>query len=81
MAEEVDAVKEKIKTKMQSRRFIVWIIWTLIFIGIMVPGYISGVGPLQEKALEYYFFITLVYLGVNGWMKKVEADREKKDGE
>lgn len=59
MSEEIEQVKDKVKTKMQSRKFIVWIVWTVVFIGIMVQGYIKPTGTLQEKALEFYFLSRL----------------------
>ena len=60
--------------KMESRKFIVWIVWLIITILVIVWCALVMIitkqiqeqfGGLVEKALTYFFAVSMMYLGVN----------------
>lgn len=51
--------------KTDSRKFIVWLIWLLIVIAISVYTFIVKNASLLEKVLEWFFILSMMYLGVN----------------
>ena len=66
MAEE-KTIEEK---KMTSRKFLVWIVWVIITIGIIVLSFFKkDSDDLVKTGLHDLFFISLTYLGVNGIQK------------
>lgn len=66
MAEE-KTIEEK---KMTSRKFLVWIVWVIITIGIIVLSFFKkDSDDLVKTGLQDLFFISLTYLGVNGIQK------------
>ena len=66
MAEE-KTIEEK---KMTSRKFLVWIVWVIITIGIVVLSFFKkDSDDLVKTGLQDLFFISLTYLGVNGIQK------------
>lgn len=65
--------QEKTK-KTDSRKFVVWITWLVIAIlviawcavvMIFTKQIVEGLVSLIEKALSYFFAISMMYLGVN----------------
>lgn len=77
MSEELTE-EEKAKKKTDSRKFVVWITWVVIAVAILIVGAIvmiasrsfpTEVIELVKLVLEYLFYISLVYLGVNGITK------------
>lgn len=59
--------------KIDSRKFIVWLIWLLLCIGALIYTFISKQTTLLEKVLEYFFAVSMLYLGVNVGQKAVYA--------
>lgn len=56
--------------KMTSRKFLVWIVWVIITIGIIVLSFFKkDSDDLVKTGLQDLFFISLTYLGVNGIQK------------
>lgn len=78
MTEEIIEESEETKKKMNSRKFIVWVVWALLTIAVLVIGtivmlvtksYPETITDLIELVLGFFFYISLVYLGVNGIQK------------
>ena len=64
---EEKTIEEK---KMTSRKFLVWIVWVIITIGIVVLSFFKkDSDDLVKTGLQDLFFISLTYLGVNGIQK------------
>ena len=62
--------KETEEKKMTSRKFLVWIVWVIITIGIIVLSFFKkDSDDLVKTGLQDLFFISLTYLGVNGIQK------------
>ena len=62
--------KETEEKKMTSRKFLVWIVWVIITIGIVVLSFFKkDSDDLVKTGLQDLFFISLTYLGVNGIQK------------
>ena len=62
--------KEPEQKKMTSRKFLVWVVWVIITIGIIVLSFFKkDSDDLVKTGLQDLFFISLTYLGVNGIQK------------
>ena len=59
--------------KTDSRKFLVWLIWLLICIVVGVYTFIVKDASLLTKVLEYFFALSMMYLGVNVGQKGVLA--------
>lgn len=59
--------------KTDSRKFIVWLVWLLICIAIGVYTFIVKNESLLTKTLEYFFALSMMYLGVNVGQKGMIA--------
>lgn len=59
--------------KIDSRKFLVWLIWLLICIVVGVYTFIVKDESLLTKVLEYFFALSMMYLGVNVGQKGVLA--------
>lgn len=68
--------EEKNTKKLNSRKFAVWFIWTLLAAAIVVMGFIRDSEQLIIKLSEYYFFISAIYLGVNVTQKGIQAFKD-----
>lgn len=77
MSEELTE-EEKTKKKTDSRKFVVWITWVVIAVVTLIVGAIvmiasksfpTEIVDLITLVLGYLFYISLVYLGVNGITK------------
>ena len=53
------------ESKLSSRKFVVWLIWLLITIAIVIYTFITQESDLLHKALESFFAISMMYLGMN----------------
>ena len=51
--------------KMDSRKFIVWLVWLLIALAISIYTFITKDAVLLEKVLSWFFTLSMMYLGVN----------------
>lgn len=51
--------------KMDSRKFIVWLVWLLIALAISIYTFIAKDSVLLEKVLGWFFTLSMMYLGVN----------------
>lgn len=51
--------------KMDSRKFIVWLVWLLIALAISIYTFITKDSVLLEKVLSWFFTLSMMYLGVN----------------
>lgn len=77
MTEELEETEES-KKKMNSRKFVVWVVWVFLAVATLVIGtivmlatksYPETVIDLIKLVLGYLFYISLTYLGVNGIQK------------
>lgn len=51
--------------KLDSRKFIVWLVWLLIALAISVYTFTTKDSVLLEKVLSWFFTLSMMYLGVN----------------
>ena len=72
MAEKADS------NKMNSRKFIVWLVWLLItlvlfafctIVMLVTKQILESMTSLIEKTLTYFFSISMMYLGCNASQK------------
>lgn len=90
MSEEV----EKKEKKLQSRKFLVWFVWLIlsmitlsisIVTMIVTKSFPETVVDLLKAVLQYFFYVSALYLGVNGIQKvgfaisDALSSREEKD--
>lgn len=68
-----DTVETTPTKKTDSRKFLVWLIWLLICIAIGIYTFIVKNEALLTKVLEYFFALSMMYLGVNVGQKGVLA--------
>ena len=59
--------------KTDSRKFVVWLIWLVICIVVGIYTFIVKDDTLLAKTLEYFFILSMMYLGVNVGQKGVLA--------
>ena len=52
-------------SKLASRKFIVWLVWLILTIGVVVYTFISQSTTLLEKTLDSFFAVSMMYLGMN----------------
>ena len=52
-------------SKLSSRKFVVWLVWLIITIGVGVYTFISQSTTLLEKTLDSFFAVSMMYLGMN----------------
>ena len=52
-------------SKLTSRKFAVWIVWLLLTVGILIYSFFRGDSSILVKALDSFFFISMMYLGMN----------------
>ena len=73
---------EEEKSKMQSRKFVVWIVWLVLSVAIIVSSTVIMVilhevndilVTTTEKVLSWFFYISMMYLGVNVGQKAAFA--------
>lgn len=77
MSEELTTETEK-PSKLNSRKFLIWIVWGVITLALTVMGFVRDNDALVLKALEYFFYITLFYFGVNVASKGLHTYEEVK---
>ena len=75
MAEkEVEKVESEGNSKLQSRKFVVWLVWYIIAIVnlvidaiviIITKNVTAEMVSLTEKVLGWFFAISMMYLGMN----------------
>lgn len=53
------------ESKLSSRKFVVWLIWLMLTIAVVVYTFITQETDLLHKALESFFAISMMYLGMN----------------
>lgn len=53
------------ESKLSSRKFVVWLIWLILTIAVVVYTFITQETDLLHKALESFFAISMMYLGMN----------------
>lgn len=76
----MENAEEKKSSKLQSRKFIIWLTWLIITLGIIVLSYIrGGSDELILKVLEYFFGVSMLYLGVNVAQKYIPNLTQKGD--
>lgn len=70
--------EEKTKKKLESRKFVVWLVWCIIAIVIIAysvavvvitKGFSENLGTLVEKVLSWFFGISMMYIGANAGQK------------
>lgn len=73
---------EEEKSKMQSRKFVVWVVWLVLAVAIIVSSTVIMVilhevndilVTTTEKVLSWFFYISMMYLGVNVGQKAAFA--------
>lgn len=76
--------------KLQSRKFGVWIVWTVFAVIILICNFVRGGSEaVTLEVIKDHFFVSMVYLGANvankgimSWkeIKEVQADVYEDDG-
>lgn len=61
--------KTQMNSKFSSRKFIVWLVWLLLTAGTVVYMFISKDSTLVEKTLDSFFYVSMMYLGMNAGQK------------
>lgn len=56
-------------SKLSSRKFIVWLIWLILTIGVGAYTFVAQSTALLEKTLDSFFAISMMYLGMNAGQK------------
>ena len=64
--------KEKTR-KTDSRKFVVWLTWLILSLGVLIYTFISKETSILEKTLDCFFAISMLYLGVNVGQKACYA--------
>lgn len=64
---------EVVTKKTDSRKFLVWLVWLILCLAIGVYTFIVKDESLLSKVLEYFFALSMMYLGVNVGQKGVLA--------
>ena len=59
--------------KIESRKFIVWLVWLIITIAISVYTFIVKDSTLLEKVIDDLFCVSMMYLGMNVGQKGIYA--------
>ena len=77
------------ESKLNSRKFLVWIVWLLLTLGVGVYTFLSKETALLEKTLDSFFAVSMMYLGMNVVQKagfavadaihKTYSNKEKED--
>lgn len=57
--------KTQTDSKLSSRKFVVWLVWLVITAGTVVYMFIAKDSALVEKTLDSFFYISMMYLGMN----------------
>lgn len=75
--------EEKKTSKIQSRKFIVWLTWLIITLGVIVLSFIraNSSDDLILEVLKYFFGVSMLYLGVNVAQKYIPAINKDKENE
>lgn len=73
--QDTEETKEN-KSKLNSRKFAVFLCWSVLIVALVVIGFIRNNDEIILKAMEYYFIISAVYIGFNVWNKKIITDKE-----
>lgn len=74
--EKTTTEENKTTKKLNSRKFLVWLSWTILIIALVVTGFIRDNDEIILKGIEYYFLISCCYIGFNVWNKKIVAEKE-----
>lgn len=53
------------KKKTASRKFAVWLVWLALTIGVLIYAFIKNDSKLLSQLVEYFFYISMMYLGMN----------------
>ena len=61
----MDKEKTQTDSKLSSRKFIVWLVWLLLTAGTVVYMFISKDSTLTENTLDSFFYVSMMYLGMN----------------
>lgn len=51
--------------KLSSRKFVVWLVWLILTLGVGVYAFITSATSLLESTLKSFFAISMMYLGMN----------------
>ena len=57
--------KTQTDSKLSSRKFVVWLVWLILTAGTVVYMFISKDSTLVEKTLDSFFYVSMMYLGMN----------------
>lgn len=92
--EETEELTKEERSKFQSRKFVVWVIWliiSLLIIGfctvvmIVTKQIIDSMTGLINTTIGYFFAVSMMYLGMNVGQKVgmavVDTIYSKKDGD
>ena len=61
--------KTQTDSKLSSRKFVVWLVWLIITVGTVVYMFITKDSTLVEKTLDSFFYVSMMYLGMNAGQK------------
>lgn len=61
----VDKEVEKEEKKFTSRKFIVWVVATILFVAILALGFFLGETKIAEDFVSFWGGISMLYIGGN----------------
>lgn len=56
-------------SKLSSRKFIIWLVWLVLTLGVGVYTFVTQSTSLLEKTLDSFFAVSMMYLGMNAGQK------------
>lgn len=74
----MEDTEDKAKKKLESRKFVVWLVWCIIAIVVVLysvavvvitKDFTAQLGSLVEKVLSWFFGVSMLYIGANAGQK------------
>lgn len=74
----MEDTEEKTKKKLESRKFVVWLVWCIIAVVIVLysiavvvitKDFTETLGTMLEKVLGWFFGVSMLYIGANAGQK------------
>lgn len=57
--------KTQTDSKLSSRKFVVWLVWLILTLGVGIYAFMKNATDLFEKTINSFFAISMMYLGMN----------------
>lgn len=72
--------EEKKENKLNSRKFLIWLSWSVLIIALLIIGFTRDNDAIILKAVEDYFLISACYIGGNCLTKGIYTYKDIKTG-